>query len=453
MIYTLIICELFLLIVSYYLSGRDLASPSVLVNLSFFVSGIALIPYINRWSLNINIKTLLIIISGNIVFMFGEYIISLRRRQSKLICYCDFTCEDDNSLIFSIPKIFTWIILIILILSIVIIYRYMASNVVLATTSSGNRMTMLMSYRYDSDRYSRTWIVALNTFGNIVSFLYLFYVAYNIVVKRNHKIVLEIFTTMASVFLNAMSSARINVVFLIGSLWVWICYLLRYKNDKSRIRKINKQLILIGIFLAALLIVVFSLLGTMTGKIGNSFNEQAEMLSGYFGGGMIGLDKYLSNIKSYELVKSNETLYGINSIITKLGYDAICKYRNLQFFYMGSSKYTSNVYTVYRRLIHDYGISGMYIIRFFEGAFYGICKRRLFESKTNYTLFKRLLIFGTISGLLITEAVDCYFIMIIPTISEIILLIIEAVAYKNFSSDKNYERRVRIKFKINTSKL
>lgn len=449
MIYSLIICELFLLIVSYYLFGRDLASPSVLVNLSFFVSGISLIPYINRWNLNINIRTLLIIISGNIVFMVGEFIISLRRQNGRLICYSDFTCEDDNSLIFSIPKTFTWIILIILILSIAIIYRYMASNVVLETTSSGNRMTMLMSYRYDSDRYSRSWIVALNTFGNIVSYPYLFYVVYSIVVKRNHKIALEIFTTIASVLLNAMSSARINVIFLIGSLWVWICYLLRYKNNRSRIRKINKKLILIGIFLAALLIAVFSLLGTMTGKTGNSFNEQAEMLSGYFGGGMIGLDKYLSNIQSYGFIKSNETLYGINSIITKLGYDAICKYRNLQFFYMGSSKYTSNVYTVYRRLIHDYGISGMYIIRFIEGIFYGICKRRLYESKTNHTLFKRLLILGTISGLLITEAVDCYFIMIIPTISEIILLILETVTYNNFSSDKHNKNRTRIKFTFN----
>lgn len=431
MLFVLLILEIALTLLSYILTGKNFSSPSVLSNLSFLFSTVLLCAYIPKWELKISVATCIVIFSGNIMLLVGEIFSQLiweKRAESRRNCPCRMNPEN-NDFVISVPKSITVCFLLFELLSIALVYFYILRNTVITFDYTGQARTLLMSYRGQQDELHATWVTALLTAGKVLMYFYTFVVLYTLIYARKKLSGIEVATLVAAVCLCALSSARIDIILLAGSVVVWIYGLIKrkYQNPNLTTYKMIKYLFLILL----LTLFLFFAMGTLTGKTASTLSSLLDTIVVYAGGGTIGLDEYIKTFKGSEFFKSSETLYGLSSILTKFGMQPLCKYRNLEFFFMGNSKTcTGNTYTVYRRLLHDYGYIATFLIRIAEGFVFGYLTNKIYQTRKSRKYFERLFLYGTLTGVLVTEAVDTHFLMTLPTISEMIMLIILCGLYR-----------------------
>lgn len=431
MLFILLILEIALTLFSYILTGKNFSSPSVLSNLSFLFSTVLLCAYVPKWELKISFATCMVIFSGNIMLLVGEILsqsILEKRAGSKMTCPYKTNPENVDFEI-SVPRSLTICFLIFELVSIALVYFYISRNTIITYDYAGQARTLLMSYRGQQDELHATWVTALLTVGKILMYFYTFVVLYTLIYARKKLSGIEIATLVAAVCLCTLSSSRIDIILLAGSVVVWIYGLIKrkYQNLNLATNKMIKYLFLVLLLMLSL----FFAMGTLTGKTGSTLSSILDTIVVYAGGGTIGLDEYIKTFRGSEFFKSSETLYGLSSILTKIGMQPLCKYRNLEFFFMGNSRAsTGNTYTVYRRLLHDYGYVATFLIRIAEGFIFGYLTNKIYQTKKSRKYFERLFLYGTLTGVLVTESVDTLFLMTLPTISEIIMLIILCSLYR-----------------------
>lgn len=329
----------------------------------------------------------------------------------------------------SVPRSLTICFLLFELVSIALVYFYISRNTIITYDYTGQARTLLMSYRGQQDELHATWVTALLTVGKILMYFYTFVVLYTLIYARKKLSGIEIATLVAAVCLCTLSSSRIDIILLAGSVVVWIYGLIKrkYQNLNLATDKMIKYLF----WVLLLMLSLFFAMGTLTGKTGSTLSSILDTIIVYAGGGTIGLDEYIKTFRGSEFFKSSETLYGLSSILTKIGMQPLCKYRNLEFFFMGNSRAsTGNTYTVYRRLLHDYGYVATFLIRIAEGFIFGYLTNKIYQTKKSRKYFERLFLYGTLTGVLVTESVDTHFLMTLPTISEIIMLIILCSLYR-----------------------
>lgn len=440
MLYLLFIFEIILLIISYFISSRKFSSPSVLVNASFVFSTAFLLINKSKWALDIGFNTFFLVIIGNILFLVGEIIAKIIQLKKKNYIFS----ENNNNV--TISTQYTGIILAFEIIAIILVYSYIKNNVAISYDYKGVAMTLMGSYRHQQEEYNATWVTALISFGKVLMYFYGFIVIYRIIYENNFKLK-ETLAFVAAIVLCSLSSARIDIILMAGSVIVWI-YALLWKKYKN-INEISKKMIKWALLIVVLMFVLFFVMGMMTGKTGSTVSAIVNIITVYAGGGTIGLDKYLTSYHGAEFTKSSETLYGLNSILVKLGHAPICHYRNLEFFFMGKSKiYTGNTYTVYRRLLHDYGLAWTMVIRVLEGYIMGKIYYKIYDEKNMLHFLRYLLISGTVVGVLITEAVDTLFLIILPTFSEILMLILLSMLFSLYTKyTVVIEKRAKIRIR------
>ena len=113
-----------------------------------------------------------------------------------------------------------------------------------------------------------------------------------------------------------------------------------------------------------------------------------------------------------------------------------------------SSTVTGNTYTVYRRLLHDYDYFGTFALRLVEGFAFGVLTHKIYQEKRASEYFRKLLIYGTVTGILVTEAVDTHFLMTLPTLSEFLMLLALAIMYNVVVNVKiRFEKPLKILIK------
>ena len=449
MIFVLLVLEIALTMAAYILTGKNFSSPSVLSNLSFLFSTVLLCAYVPKWNLKISFLTVMVIFWGNVLLLAGEMlsqaIDSTKQDKSKARTPAHTVGKAD--MVLAIPKKLTLLVLLFELVAILLVYHYIATNTTITYDYSGEAKTLLGSYRGQQDELHATWVTMLLTIGKIMMYFYTFFVLYALFFVRKKIPCLEIVTLVAAVGLCSLSSARIDIILLAGSAVVWIYGILKYKyhNIDFVAAKMVKSLFLILI----LMFLLFFAMGTLTGKTASTIDALLDTIVVYAGGGTIGLDKYLQTYSGARFFESSETMYGISSILTKFGCEPICKYRNLEFFFMGnSSTVTGNTYTVYRRLLHDYGYFGTFALRLVEGFAFGVLTHKIYQEKRANEYFRKLLICGTVTGILVTEAVDTHFLMTLPTLSEFLMLLALAIMYNVVVNVKvRFEKPLKILIK------
>lgn len=451
MIFVLLVLEIALTMAAYILTGKNFSSPSVLSNLSFLFSTVLLCAYVPKWNLKISFLTVMVIFWGNVLLLAGEMlsqaIDSTKQDKSKARTPAHTVGKAD--MVLAIPKKLTLLVLLFELVAILLVYRYISSHTTILYNYAGEAKTLMASYRSQQSELQATWVTMLFTIGKILMYFYAFFVLYALFFIRKKIPCLEIVTLAAAVGLCALSSARLDIVLLAGSMIVWIYGMLKYKY--SNIDFVSTKMVKSLVVVLVLMFAIFFILGTLTGKTGSTIESIVDTVVVYVGGGTIGLDDYLTTKRYYgpQVFQTSETLYGLNSILTKMGFSPICKYRHLEFFFMGDARLvTGNTYTVFRRLIHDYGYIGTVIIRIVEGALFGSLTNSIYRSSNTKMYFKRLLIYGTITGALVTEAVDTIIFMTLPTLSEFLMLLALAIMYNVVVNVKvRFEKPLKILIK------
>jgi oligosaccharide repeat unit polymerase len=136
------------------------------------------------------------------------------------------------------------------------------------------------------------------------------------------------------------------------------------KNKKS-----TWKVLFAGVSGILLFIVIFILAGFFRGWRTNKLSIWYN-ISQYTGGSIPALNDYLLNPRPPNGYFGENTLFGIYSLLRKLGFNYPAFYPPYEFtrFYdMGT-----NVYTAIRRYLEDYGYFGLYLIMMFLGFFYSL---------------------------------------------------------------------------------
>ena len=134
-----------------------------------------------------------------------------------------------------------------------------------------------------------------------------------------------------------------------------------YSNKNGTL--LGKNLIKIAIIMLIVLY-LFSFTRTLVGR--TSKDNFIDYISRYFGGSIQLFDMYLENPTPKSNIWGKETFFGINKFLSQIGvinanYTLHLEFRSSNGVSLG------NVYTSFRRMIQDFGVSGLIILNFLFG--------------------------------------------------------------------------------------
>ena len=125
----------------------------------------------------------------------------------------------------------------------------------------------------------------------------------------------------------------------------------------------------------------------------------------YLGGGIQLFDIYVKN-PSVPTAFGEESLIGIHQILSSLGFNANLRDTNLEYSSLGKGMF-SNVYTFFRRPLHDFGFLGMIfftilIALLFSWIYYSKIRGEKYSTK----LDRWILIYGYMFFWIVVSSID-----------------------------------------------
>lgn len=365
-----LLCGLIALtIISYYLFGKTLMSPSFVTNFVFLLSTFIFVIAAPYYGMQIGPDGPILIISGNIFFMLGELFAKslLRSKRSKI----KSRFRTDYLFKLEIRRLATLMFSLILLVMGVMSFRSLNE-----ISYNSSTETALGAYRTNGGGMSSFTLL----FGSSIAYFFAFALLNSKIVEKKINISYSI-PVILYVLLIILSGARIQLFGLIG-VFIFLAYFLIARNNPN-IRKANKRIAQISVLVLCSLAVAFYALGFLTGK-SNNFSFW-DIIMVYASSAVKNLDSYVRNFTGANFSEGSETLYGVSSVLTKFGFEPFVKNRILEFSKLNSgSVFFSNIYTCYRRYLHDFGFIGTYLLRLFEGMFFGWLYHKLVYGFSRY---------------------------------------------------------------------
>lgn len=375
-IYLLFLSELFLFIIAFVLSGQDIMAPSVMMCCMFIISTVFAILMVEKWQIKYSVDSAVILITGILSYIVAENVIKynlIKYRHSFSTNHriAELTePESRNSL-----QIQSWIFPAIIIFeAITLIWYFMGIRRIVGGGLNPilmfgryRDMTAHIARRADAD-FELTGVV-LNQFVRItkaVGYIVLYYAIDNIL---NSKIKMSNFIQfviclLLSITPSIMAGERGSILqfFSAGLVFYYVLWHQKYGWN----RNLSWKYIRIGLSCIILGIPIFyfslSLFGRTTElKI---FDYTAK----YLGSSIELFDLYVKN-PSEPIVFGEESLIGIHRILDQLGVKTYVRDVNLEFRSSGELVH-SNIYTFFRRPLHDFGYVGMLIFTAAVASFF-----------------------------------------------------------------------------------
>lgn len=358
MIYILLLFLVAMDVLFFIMFDRNILSPSVIVTSVFIISTFIAILNLEIWKFHFSVSGCFVIITGILAFALGEFLIkaSFSKKTSQLVIEKKSIDVSRNALVF------------IILLDIFIVCVYFKALKKLAWDNGYNGNVLFLNYvrnikineHLDVPR-AIGW--SLN-FVTVNGFIFLYFFIYNKVIAEK-KCFLYLLPFSFHFLLQVLSTGRTGFIRMI--VFSFVCFAFLYLGNKNSLKK---QIKLFNFAFLGLIIffVVFILAGSL--KSSNLMKHAFSSISFYAGMSIPSLDKWLENPTS-ALYFGEETLSSLYNIFYKLGFPIPIEhtyYKHLEFINFNGT--IGNVYTVFRRLIHDYGYLGMYLIMCFYGMFF-----------------------------------------------------------------------------------
>lgn len=422
MIFILIILLIFLLFIIYYVFEKDIFSPSVISIIMFIFSACFVFINRNNWSINITIKTVILIFGGILPLICGEWLVR--------IVYCKNKYKISYIKRKSIPPEKVYIKNKWCIISIVLLVTYFIYKLLYVYTTArlyGISDTLLGSYRNisASGEIETNYIVKVfDLLTNCIAYIFTYVVINNMIFRKRLKKIYLI-PIILYILVSILSSSRIQFIFFITYILVLWYIMLQNKYDWHY--NFSGKFIRNGFIFIIVFFIAFYFLGFLTGKSTgiNIFNY----MSLYIGGSIPALDVRLQYFK-YDINNFGvTTLIGLNNIFKYIGLTDLDLSRNLNFTDIGAAMRT-NVYTCYGRLLNDYGYLGMILIRFFMGLVYTDV-----YMKIKYKYYKKnedliILLYAFSFHPIVMQAIDETFFKNIISITVLIQIIIFYIMFR-----------------------
>lgn len=365
MIFIQLILLFVITIFSFYLQKKNLFSPSVLLGASASVCTLFCILNYNNWNMNsYEAYTVWLIIISVISFSTVSYVVSrinitVGRKTKK-----NHSGTENKIDHYYIPNWFTLGISIILAVCTYLYYKEISYIAQVAKNMYPIKDYDMLWYVKNIDTgLSVNFIVSnLTDLGYVLSYLYIFFLIYNILSTRKIKkyimylLPIGIYAVQSILF--GGRTGLLQMLVLTGTLVFYLVASIRNKRMRTVFRYYMKRLIPVGI--CALLI--FWYLNDVSGRSGTNMSP-FYYISVYIGSGIKNLDSFLRN---FDGICGNdgfgwETFCGIYTFIkrfTNINYDGLV----LEFQPRINGLFMGNIYSAIRRYYYDFGVAGIIIL-------------------------------------------------------------------------------------------
>ena len=439
----LLIGLLFLLFFNYLFSQRDILSPAVVMTAMFVISTTFALINARNWNIDYSPLSVFYILTGISVFSLPLIIAS-----KKFEPVNEIVTNRDLS-------IATWKILFAIVLDLMIIYLYRKEMVQLAAQAGYTGESLQWFVRnmtnYEASAEFSGRVRLLVRFVDITAYIFMFTFLNNLLYKKLKKQnLLLLVPIFLFIYKTSLTGGRQDILRLIVAGIVQL-YILQKVNVGWK-KVISTKYIIIGIIGLILGIPGFYYGLFLVGR--TTTRTLMESISTYIGGSIQHFNQFVQEPVEGAKYFGAETL---TPILNMLGDAGIIDFRetvHLEFRQLGVT--IGNVYTFFRRPLHDFGPVGMYLFVFLIGVFFSYLYYIVIRTNRRSVMWDmNVIIYSYLFYWIFLSSIEQFSMTILSlfTLIAIVLFYILSIFYWQFTftprgfafinKDREIERKVR----------
>lgn len=372
----------------YVTSKRILITPEFVITICFVPQIAYALFYVEKWDLDLDIRTLVIYILG--IGSFFVFSILFRRLffSKKMVVKSDQCVRTRR-------KIKKWKLIAVAIFQLFSIF--VMARAIKQVTQCNNLFDAINSYSINSKNSGMrvsSFAGKLNLFSYLSGFAWMYYLGYSFVYKERGRKLLYAINLMLSFVSNLLTGSRGGIVQVCVS-GFFLFYLLWQEKNRWK-KKISLKTYILIILIALLIVVSFKpallLLGRTT-SIDNFFDYVALYLSAEIKNLDIRVSEGVIGYKSFWEWGTLNSL--ISKVLNVFGIEGYKQYADTSTYITYKGMKMGNVYTIFYPFVSDLGYIGVVL---FCGIMAFICqfffKRATTDNSTRYRLHMSKLIYS-----------------------------------------------------------
>lgn len=365
MIYLLFVLLTTSFIVDLFIRKFDILRPGTWVYMGFLLSSFVGLLNFEAWG-DITLTTVLVIWCSVLIFNLVSY-------AGELI-YIPFLSKVTN-----IDKHFPLSIVlfmnVLMVLAAILYFRFMYTNSILGGNPGG--FNQFFSYARLAEQNGiandpSTILSLLMSVSFSFAFVQTFIVVKDVVYVGINKIrVFDLVTVFFYFVQTLLTGGRTRMMYYI--LFIIVVGLIMFRNREGWTRRsinIGIKYIFFGFFLVILTFWIVE--KTVRGSVyGNTYSLWYQF-SKYIASPIYALDSFIQNPSYMTRFVETETMYPILSMLRRIGFPTMFNNNALEFvsYANGSEQIITNIYTAFRRYIHDFKLIGLLILISFQSLLY-----------------------------------------------------------------------------------
>lgn len=422
MIFFLLFFILLITIFIYYYSYKYILHPAVMVGFIFSLSVFVAVVNYSNWG-DISVLTFTVILCGLFFFWLGcaigdKFRIIIGKREEYPIINVDV-------LSISISKTKTVIVVAVMIIVTILDFwdiQSIAGNAegILSITTSAR----IATYKGEAIVSHGIFLQQALYACRALTYVYIYYVFYKLVITKQRVKLLELLPILLYFVQALLSTGRTEFIYIFYTI-LFLNYVF-IQNNKSwkpiqDFRFLKKIIIVVIVFF----VIFITISNSRKGGSVNIFDT----ISNYTGSSIPALNIYINEngISSCASFWGEETQSLVYSILRAVGLSAKSTTVFMPPVYIGTNSTMTNIYTAFRRWIHDYGFFGMLFISMMLGWLYSAGFRKI---KDERLLDWKLIVFAFISYPLVELSIEERFFSNLITARTVYCVLYIYVLYK-----------------------
>lgn len=422
MIFILLSLILLITIFEYRYSYKYILHPAVMVGFIFSLSVFVAAANYSKWG-DISVLTFTVILFGLVFFWLGcaignKYKITIGKRN-------EHPSINVDAFSISISKVKTIIVIAIMVIVTVLDFRDIQSIAgdakgILSITTSAR----IATYKGEAIVSHGLLLQQALYACRALTYVYIYYVFYKLVITKQSVKLLELLPILLYFVQALLSTGRTEFIYIFYAI-LFLNYVFIQSNKSWQpiqdFRFLKKIIIAVIVFF-----VIF--ISISNSRKGGSVNI-LDTISNYTGSSIPALNIYINEngISSCASFWGEETQSLVYSILRALGSSTKSTTVFMSPVYIGTDSTMTNIYTAFRRWIHDYGLFGMLFVSMMLGWIYSAGFRRI---KDERILDWKLIAFAFISYPLVELSIEERFFSNLITARTVYCILYIYVLYK-----------------------
>lgn len=357
-----------------YIRKKDMVSCTFIATTMFSVSATVVLVNENNWNQHISTNTVVIILTALIAVLIGE-ILGERIHVSVLPIKPNGKYANCREIRNNGGNATTLLLSSIMIIILIFYIRYL-SRVVVSAGFAGGIFSIMSNIKVasmvDDPVQMGSLLSQAYQLMKCIGYYYIYLYIYNIVYKNRKALNLYLLPSLLFLFSTLLSPGRQGLIKVF--IYAFIVFAITYEKKEGKSFRIKPKTISIVALLFVLLIILVRWLSVLR----NSDVNIASYFSVYLGGSIVSFDKYVNgfaktsdNPENFRAIASYLTAFGFNIPPVTYNFEPIYWYSSTGELLM------TNIFTAFRRYIHDFGFAGLYIICGSIGAIYSSAYKRI----------------------------------------------------------------------------